>query len=159
MRRHAPVFSKNRGTTREPELFDKLNYLLTPRLGGAVKSHSDDVQETVFGPGNHLWRNIGVAKIDGVVGELSCRAFGHSIPSNKARNSPPLLIETPNPPARAAPQHRESEPAQKPRRSQSFRDGQRVLYRCFASRLSSPATDRLWSQRDRARKSRRSDRL
>src|SRR5262245_45073638 len=92
MRRHLPVFSKNRGTTHEPELFDKLNHLPTPRFGGAVKSHGNYVQETVLGPGDHLKRNIAVAKIDGVVGELSCRAFDHSIPSNKARNSPSPLI-------------------------------------------------------------------
>src|SRR5215475_14053154 len=83
MRRHPPVFSKNRGTTREAEVFNKLNHLLTPRLGGTVKSHCDDVQETVFGPGNHLRRDITVTKSDGVVGELSCRAFGHRIPSSK----------------------------------------------------------------------------
>src|SRR5215813_12765444 len=94
MRRHAPVFSKNRGTTREPELFDKLNHLLTPRLGGAIKRYCDDVQETVFDPGNHLRRDITVTKSDGVMGELSCRAFGHSVLSTNDRNSPAPLIET-----------------------------------------------------------------
>src|SRR5262245_17402411 len=148
MRRHAPVFSKNRGTTREPELFDKLNHLLTPRLGGAVKRHRDYVQKTVLGPGTHLTRDIAVAKIDRVVGELSCRAFGHSMPSSKRatafssnnqnsalvstlakadlllptqtdKNCPSLRSKTPTHPAQAAPKHRETKPAQKPQKSQS----------------------------------------
>src|SRR5215510_12752214 len=185
MGRHAPALPQYSGKTRETLVFDKLNHLLTPRLGGAIKRHCDDVQETVFGPGNHLRRDIIVTKSDGVVGELSCRAFGHSIPSSKRATAFPATTET----------SRESRLMQKPtcfrraRKADKYfpsplhENSQRILerllqntakpssaessnvtefsgqptgfYRCFASRLSSPVRDRLGSQRGRAQRSRR----
>src|SRR5882724_9618509 len=80
MSRRAPALSQYSGNTRETLVFDKLHHRLAPRLGGTVKSHCDYVQETVLGPGNHLRRDIAIAKIDGVAGKLFCRACVHISP-------------------------------------------------------------------------------
>src|SRR5262245_15639607 len=154
MRRHSPAFPQYSGKTRETLVFDKLNYRTAPRLGGTVKSHCDYVQETVFGPGNHLGRDIAVAKIDGVAGELFCRACGHSIPSNKR----PTALSKQQPKSSVSLDSCESRPA-------SCRSGKG--YENFPSSLignSQPILHRLLQStakpsRRRNRKSRRVDGL
>src|SRR5262249_20745820 len=153
---------------------DKLNYGPAPRLGGTVKSHRDYVQETVLRPGNHLGRDIAVTKSDGVVGELSCRAFGHSIPSSKratafpSNNQNSARVSTLEKAQQLLPNQTDKNFS-----SRLVENSQRILdrlirntakpssaessnvtefsgqptgfYRCFASRLSSPVRDRLGS--------------
>src|SRR5262245_37682253 len=77
MRRHTPILSQYSRLTRETLVFDKLNYRPAPRLGGTVKSHGDYIQETVLGPGNHLRRDISIAKVDSVASKLFCRTCAH----------------------------------------------------------------------------------